>query len=156
MADSAHWSLVTRVFGTILLASVSSCIHRISYGLCWGWTLAGTTLRIVNWASQFWMDSLVVGRDSRARGSSEAYGVNVVTVLTQEHRLNCCGAAWTPPWHMGSLPDRDQTCISRVGKAVLYHWVEPCMLILIMDAIFKIRFSKTRNSVLGRYHFIYT
>ena len=40
-----------------------------------------------------------------------------------EHRLSSwqyTGSA--APWHMGSSQNRDQTCVSCIGKQVLYYW----------------------------------
>ena len=39
-----------------------------------------------------------------------------------ELRLSSCGAWLVTPRHMGSSQTRDQTCVSCIGKWILYYW----------------------------------
>ena len=40
-----------------------------------------------------------------------------------EHRLNSCGAQGLADlWHVGSSRTRDETCVSCIGRQILYHW----------------------------------
>ena len=56
-------------------------------------------------------------------------GFSNCSFLALEHRLSTCGmylvlVAWSlvAPWYVGSSWTRDQTCVSCIGRWILYHW----------------------------------
>ena len=53
----------------------------------------------------------------------EAYVLSSCGSLASENRLNSCGTRVpVTPQHVGSSWFRDRTCVSCIGRQILYHW----------------------------------
>ena len=62
--------------------------------------------------------------EHRLSGAEAARGLSGCGFLdsgTQARWLWCTGLV--VPWHVGSSRPRDRTCVSCIGRQILYHWV---------------------------------
>ena len=60
---------------------------------------------------------------SRGAQASHCDGFSCCESQPLEHRLSNSGARVYLPWGMWDLPGlRDRTCVSYIGRQILYHW----------------------------------